>query len=184
MPLKILFLSMENIRMVTTPSQSHPQTFWYIRKQKKPMQSTSRTLLFRGLKLWELIRPIFSVFSCNYCVCSVAQSCLTFCDPMDYSLPGSSVHGILQARILEWVTVYSSRGSSCLRDRTCVSRVSCIAGSLYHLSHQRSLDQLLFRSFKERGLKYDLAVYGHFFPCNRHRSGCEKTRFGNIISTI
>ena len=105
MPLKILFLSMENIRMVTTPSQSHPQTFWYIRKQKKPMQSTSRTLLFRGLKLWELIRPIFSVFSCNYCVCSVAQSCLTFCDPMDYSLPGSSVHGILQARILDWVAI-------------------------------------------------------------------------------
>ena len=39
-------------------------------------------------------------------------SCLTLCDPLDYSLPGSSVHGILQARILEWVAIYSSRGSS------------------------------------------------------------------------
>ena len=45
-------------------------------------------------------------------MCSVAQSCLTLCDPMDYSLPGSSVHGISQARILEWVTISSSRRSS------------------------------------------------------------------------
>ena len=41
-----------------------------------------------------------------------AQSCLTPCDPVDCSLPGSSVHGILQARILEWVTISFSRGSS------------------------------------------------------------------------
>ena len=42
----------------------------------------------------------------------VAQSCPTLCNPMDYSLPGSSVHGILQARILEWVAIPFSRGSS------------------------------------------------------------------------
>ena len=41
----------------------------------------------------------------------VAQLCLTVCDPMDYSLPGSSVHGILQARIVEWVAISSSRES-------------------------------------------------------------------------
>ena len=41
----------------------------------------------------------------------VTQSCLTLCDPMDCSLPGSSVHGILQARILEWVAIPFSRGS-------------------------------------------------------------------------
>ena len=46
------------------------------------------------------------------CVCSVAQSCLTLCDPMDCSPAGSSVHGILQARILEWVAISFSRGSS------------------------------------------------------------------------
>ena len=40
------------------------------------------------------------------------QSCLSLCDPMDHSLPGSSVHGILQARTLEWVAISSSRGSS------------------------------------------------------------------------
>ena len=43
------------------------------------------------------------------------QSCLTLCDPMDCSLPVSSVHRILQARILEWFAMPSSRGSSCLR---------------------------------------------------------------------
>ena len=42
----------------------------------------------------------------------VTQSCLILCDPMDYSPPGSSVHGTLQARILEWVAMPSSRGSS------------------------------------------------------------------------
>ena len=54
----------------------------------------------------------------------VAQSCPTLWDPMDYSLPGSSVHGILQARILEWVAISFSRGSFQPRDRT---QVSCIA---------------------------------------------------------
>ena len=55
----------------------------------------------------------------------VAQSCPTLCDPMDWSLPGSSVRGILQGRILEWVAIPFSRGSSRLRDQT---RVSYIAG--------------------------------------------------------
>ena len=55
---------------------------------------------------------------------SVAQSCLTLCNSMDCSPPGSSVHGILQARILEWVAIPFSRGSSWHRDRTWVS---CIA---------------------------------------------------------
>ena len=61
------------------------------------------------------------------------QSCLTLCDPMDYSPPGSSVHGISQARVLEWVAISYSRGSSWLRDRTCVSCISCIGRwILYH----------------------------------------------------
>ena len=48
----------------------------------------------------------------------VAQSCLTLCDPMDGSPPGSAVHGIFQARILVWVAISFSRGSSQPRDRT------------------------------------------------------------------
>ena len=46
----------------------------------------------------------------------VAQSCLILCDPMDCNVPGSSVHGMLQVRILEWVAIPFSRGSSQLRD--------------------------------------------------------------------
>ena len=61
----------------------------------------------------------------------VAQSCLTLCDPVDCSPPGSSVHGIFQASILEWIASspsppgISSRGSSLPRDQTHVSFVSC-----------------------------------------------------------
>ena len=60
----------------------------------------------------------------------VAQSCPTLCDPMDSSPPGSSVHGIFQARILGWVAISFSRGSSRLRDRT---QVSLIAGRHFNL---------------------------------------------------
>ena len=67
----------------------------------------------------------------------VGQSCLTLCNPMDSSPPGSSVHGILQAAILEWVAITFSRGSSPPRNRT---RVSCIAGRATReaLGHQGS----------------------------------------------
>ena len=54
-------------------------------------------------------------------MCSVAQLCPTLCNPMDCSLPGSSVRGILQARMLEWVAISSSRGSFQVRDGTCIS---------------------------------------------------------------
>ena len=60
----------------------------------------------------------------------VVQPCLTLCDPMDRSLPGSSLHGIHQARVLEWVAISFSRGSSRPRDRTQVSR---IPGRLFNL---------------------------------------------------
>ena len=58
----------------------------------------------------------------------VTQSCLTLWDCRDWGPPGSSVLGILQARILEWVAIFFSRGSSWPRDWT---RVSCIAGRLF-----------------------------------------------------
>ena len=66
-------------------------------------------------------------------VCSVAQSCLTLCDLIDCSPPGSSVYGTLQARILEQVAISYSRGSSGPRDQTCVSYISYIGRwILYH----------------------------------------------------
>ena len=61
------------------------------------------------------------------------QSCLILCDPMDSSLPGSSVYEIFQARILEQVAISYSRGSSWPRDRTIISHSSCIGRQiLYH----------------------------------------------------
>ena len=66
----------------------------------------------------------------------VAQSCATLCDPMDCSLRDSSIHGIFQARELEWVAISFSRGSSRPRDRIRFSRIA--SKRFYHLSHQGS----------------------------------------------
>ena len=66
----------------------------------------------------------------------VAQSCPTLCDPMDCSLPCSSLHGILQARVLEWVAISFSRGSPQPRDQTQVFYVSCAGRQVvYHQCH-------------------------------------------------
>ena len=59
------------------------------------------------------------------------RSCLTLCDPMDCSLSGSSVHGILQAKVLEWVAMPSSRGSSRPRSQTHISCGSFIVGGFF-----------------------------------------------------
>ena len=68
-----------------------------------------------------MIRMPETIFSLS----EVAQLCPTFCDPVDCSLSGSSVHGIFQARVLEWIAISFSRGSARPRNRT---RVSWIAG--------------------------------------------------------
>ena len=64
-------------------------------------------------------------------MCSVAQPCSILYDPMDCSLTSSSVHGILQARVLEQATISSSRGSSRPRDQTYISCFSCTAGGFF-----------------------------------------------------
>ena len=69
----------------------------------------------------------------------VTQSRLTLCDPMDCSLPVSSIHGIFQARVLEWVAISFSRRSSQLRDRT---QVSCIAGRHFTIWATREAQKL------------------------------------------
>ena len=80
------------------------------------------------------------------CACRRAkslQSCRTLCDPRNCSLPGSSVHGILQATIPEWVAMPFSRGSSPTRDQTHVSYVSCTGRrSLHHWGHLGSSQSL------------------------------------------
>ena len=73
----------------------------------------------------------------SMCEHSVAPLCLTLCDPMDCSLPGFSVLGISQARILEWVAVSYSRGSSQARDWTCTSCVFCITDGFFTIESPR-----------------------------------------------
>ena len=71
-------------------------------------------------------------------VCLITQLCLTPCDPMDCSQPGSPVRGILQARILESVTMHSSRGSSQPKDQT---QVSHIAGRFFTIRATREAQE-------------------------------------------
>ena len=85
-------------------------------KRKKPssgLWTPSLLLLLYHTRWWSKVNIL------------AAQLYLTLCDPMNCSPPGSSVHGILQARILEWLSIPFSKGSSWPRDQT---QVSCIAG--------------------------------------------------------
>ena len=84
-------------------------------------------------------------------LCLVAQSCLTLCNPTDCSPPGSSVHGILQARMLEWVAMPSSRGSSQPRDRT---QISCIVGRFFTIQTTKEVP----KHAPEQNLKYTILV--------------------------
>ena len=80
--------------------------------------------LFLGLGFFICIMNKFVSYSC----CLADKSRLTLCDPMDCSPPGSSVHENFQARSLEWVAIFSSRGSSSPREGT---HISCLAGGFF-----------------------------------------------------
>ena len=98
-------------------------------------------ILFKAAKLWgegNRDPPSGERSTTEFVVCSakLLQSFLSLCDPMDHIQPGSSIHGILQARILEWVAMPFSRRSSWPRDRTCISYISYIGRQvLYHKHH-------------------------------------------------
>ena len=104
-----------------------------------PTLSKLLGFMFYSLLIYFLIflEYIFKELLRKWYTCAKSlQSYLTLCDPMDHSPPGSSVHEILQARILEWVAMPSSRASSWPRNRTHVSSVSCIVRRvLYHYCH-------------------------------------------------
>ena len=92
------------------------------------------------LTYWVSVWNLYSVPRiCTDCyeLCSGAQSCPTLCNPKDLSLPGSSSHGILLARILKHVAISSSRGSSQPRDGACISCVSCIGMQVLSLCATR-----------------------------------------------
>ena len=117
--------------------------------------------------------------------CSVAQSFLTLCNPVDRSLPGFSAHGIFQAKILEWDIIYYSKGSSWLRDRTRVSCVSCIDRQiLYHWCHLeaswwiqgiRSDRQECLKNYGRRFVTWYRSQWSKPFPRKRNakrQNGC------------
>ena len=91
--------------------------------------------------------------------CLVVQLCPTLCNPMDYSPPGSYLHGILQTRILERVSIPSSRGSSRPRDQTPVS---------WHLFHWQVSPLPLIHQESLKGVDSKITVQGSssfmFFP--------------------
>ena len=106
-----------------------------------------------------------------YILCRRAQSlqfCLTLCDPMDCSLPGSSALGVSQARILEWVAMPSSRRSSPPRDRIRLLSLLHCRQLLYSLSHLGSCIQLYQYLFarmtvsNRRDHEYTLTMWGGF----------------------
>ena len=109
----------------------------------------------------------------NFLYTQSLQLCLTLCDPMDCSPPNSPVHGILQARILEWIAIPSSRVSSWLRDWTHISWVSCIAGGFFThwatreahiiycmivIEHLRNILLIFFRIILEIIITIDLKI--------------------------
>ena len=90
-------------------------------------------ILLRCFFTWGIPEVYASPLIPALCVCAkLLQSCPMLGDPMHCSPPGSSAHGILQARILEWAAMPSSRGSSQPRNWTHVSYVSCIAGRFFN----------------------------------------------------
>ena len=99
----------------------------------------------------------------------VAQSCPTLCDPMDCSLPGSSLHGILQARVLEWVDISFSRGSSRFKDQT---QVFHIPGRRFNLWATREAGTSTLPSSDSLGL--------HTYHSLCH--GCSFTRIGSCVT--
>ena len=113
------------------------------------MRLSDHLILCRPLLFLPSVFPSIRVFSNELALCwlrskenrwkikwrpwlllEVAQSCLTLCNPMDCSLPGFSIHGIFQARVLEWVATPFSWGSSQPRDQT---HVSCTVGRRFTL---------------------------------------------------
>ena len=94
--------------------------------------------------------------------CEVAQSCPTLCDPMDCSLPGCSLHGILQARVLEWVAITFSRGSFPPKNRTQVSHIISRRFTIFQL---RSQGQHLFTSCFVQQSKFLFTLKLHWVFC-------------------
>jgi len=114
---------------ITPRGESKGILLWFISKSVMPMFS-SKSFIVSGFSFFEFIYCfefifVFNIRKQSESESEVTHSSLTLWDPVDCGLPGSSVHGIFRARILEWVAISFSRGSSRPRDWT---RDSCIVG--------------------------------------------------------
>ena len=118
-------------------------------------------------KIWMIQGGIVCMCMCVcVCVCvhAHAQSCPTLCDPMDCSLPGSSLHGISQARILQWIAISSSRVSSWPRDQTCIIFNSCTTSGFFTAEppwrdSKMLIKQTTWELGKEVGREYTCSLY-------------------------
>ena len=125
---------------VFASAQAVPQLCWTVKNHPRSFRcSSSSHCIISALVSCQEANPNYSCLSS--CKTEVAQSCRTLCDTMDCSLPGSSVHELLQARVLEWVATPSSTGSSQPRDQTQVSR---IAGRCFTVRTTREATEFLF----------------------------------------
>ena len=112
---------------------------------------------------------VWYIFTLSVLCVKSLRLCPTLCDPMDYNAQGSSVHGILHARVLEWVATSSSSGSSQPRDRTHVTYVSCTGRwVLYHQCHLGSavtscLSKMQILGFQNRFMPSEALQWG---PCS------------------
>ena len=114
--------------LITQPHRSHhhwsPQTLSASSTTRKLIVNAFASYLAgkkKNIYIYIYIHTYTYIYMYIYmCTCSVTNSCLTLCDPTDYSLTGSSVHGISQ----EWVAISFSRGSSQNRNRTCIFCIS------------------------------------------------------------
>ena len=153
-----------------------------------PLLSSSVFLLgpstcFSGRKLpLEIVEQ--SLFMPHvYMLAKLLQSCLTLWNPMNCSPTGSSVHGILQARILEWVVMSSSRESSWYRHQTWITYVSsALAIGLFTAG--TTLEALFMPDLLSKNLRFDDILNNHFTssqnlcPGNFSNSKCMKSRCG------
>ena len=91
------------------------------------------------------------------------QSCLTLCDPMDCSPPGSSVHGTLQARLLEWVAMPSSRGSSWPRNKLRSLKSPALVGGLFILAPSWKPIWVLYKNLIQQISLWAMTMYLSLF---------------------
>ena len=131
---------LEGIMLVPVCLSTHHTTSPILSQSPPVGAAHSLSLFFLGFQLQGRSRSLVPsllrfLYILGYftCVCMYAQLYLPLCDPMDCNPPGSSVHGIFQAKLLEWISISCFRGSSQPTDRTHVSCISCTGRQiLYH----------------------------------------------------